>query len=66
MDPVQKSQSTSERVARWRQAATDAIAKPVLTVAEKVELGKLRAQDRRRIKEFKEELFREDRCRASV
>ncbi|MCP9819883.1 hypothetical protein KBZ18_10295 [Synechococcus sp. Cruz-9H2] len=34
-------------MSRWRQAATDANAKPVLTMAEQKELEKLRAQDQR-------------------
>ena len=39
-----------EQVDRWRQAAQDANAKPVLTMAEQKELEKLRAQDQREIK----------------
>ena len=39
-----------EQVSRWRQAAQDANAKPVLTMAEQKELEKLRAQDQREIK----------------
>jgi transposase len=38
-----------EQVSRWRQTATDANAKPVLTMAEQKELEKLRAQDQREI-----------------
>jgi transposase len=34
-----------EQVSRWRQAAQDANAKPMLTMAEQKELEKLRAQD---------------------
>jgi len=36
-----------EQVSCWRQAAQDANAKPVLTMAEQKELEKLRAQDQR-------------------
>ncbi|WP_396103166.1 helix-turn-helix domain-containing protein [Cyanobium sp. Morenito 9A2] len=39
-----------EQMSRWRQAATDANAKPVLTMAEQKELEKLRAQDQCEIK----------------
>ena len=39
-----------EQVVRWRQAAQDAIEKPVLTMKEQKELEKLRAQDQREIK----------------
>ncbi len=42
-----------EQVERWRQAAQDANAKPVLTMAEQKELEKLRAQDQREIKALK-------------
>ncbi|MCT0244913.1 helix-turn-helix domain-containing protein, partial [Synechococcus sp. CS-601] len=47
-----------EQVERWRQAAQDANAKPVLTMAEQKELEKLRAQDQREIKALKKELQR--------
>ena len=40
----------SEQVDRWRQAAEDANAQPVLTMAEQKELEMLRAQDQREIK----------------
>jgi transposase len=39
-----------EQVSRWRQAAQDANAKPVLTMAEQKELERLRAKDQREIK----------------
>jgi transposase len=48
----------SEQVYRWRQAATDANATPVLTIAEQKELERLRAQDQREIKALKKELQR--------
>ncbi len=47
-----------EQVSRWRQAAQDANAKPVLTMSEQKELEKLRAQDQREIKALKKELQR--------
>lgn len=50
-----------EQVARWRQAASDANAKPVLTMAEQKELEKLRAQDQREIRQLKKELQRKEK-----
>jgi transposase len=50
-----------EQVARWRQAASDANAKPVLTMAEPKELEKLRAQDQREIRQLKKELQRKEK-----
>jgi hypothetical protein len=47
-----------DQVSRWRQAAQDAHAKPVLTMAEQKELERLRAQDQREIKALKRELQR--------
>ena len=53
-----------EQVSRWRQAAQDANAKPVLTMAEQKELEKLRAQDQRQIKALKKELQRKEKAMA--
>jgi Skp family chaperone for outer membrane proteins len=43
-------------VERWRQAAQNADAEPVLTMAEQKELEKLRAQVQREIEALKKEL----------
>jgi hypothetical protein len=53
-----------EQVSRWRQAAQDANAKPVLTMAEQKELEKLRAQNQREIKALKQELGRKEKALA--
>jgi Skp family chaperone for outer membrane proteins len=53
-------------VSRWRQAAEDANAKPVLTMAEQKELEKLRAQDQREIKALKKELQRKEKALAEA
>ncbi len=55
-----------EQVSRWRQAATDANAKPVLTVAEQKNLEKLRAQDQREIRQLKKELQRKEKALAEA
>jgi len=49
-----------EQVERWRQAATDANEKPVLTLKEQKELERLGAQDQREFKRLKKELPRKD------
>ena len=51
---------------RWRKAAQDANAKPVLTMAEQKELEKLRAQDQREIKALKKELQRKEKAMAEM
>ena len=51
---------------RWRQAAQDANAKAVLTMAEQKELQKLRAQDQRKIKALKKELQRKEKALAEA
>ena len=51
-----------EQLSRWRQAATDANAKPVLPTAEQKELEKLRAQNQRETKALKIELQRKERA----
>ncbi|MEX1324647.1 MAG: transposase [Synechococcaceae cyanobacterium] len=55
-----------EQVSRWRQAATDATAAPVLTMAEQKELERLRAQDQREIKALKKELQRKEKALAEA
>ena len=55
-----------EHVARWRQAAQDANAKPVLTVAEQKELEKLRALDQREIRRLQKELQRKEKAMAEM
>jgi transposase-like protein len=55
-----------EQVVRWRQAAQDANAKPVLTVAEQKDLEKLRAQDQREIRQLKKELQRKEKALAEA
>jgi transposase len=55
-----------EQVSRWRQAAQDANAKPVLTMAEQKELEKLRVQDQREIKALKKELQRKEKALAEA
>ena len=55
-----------EQVSRWRQAAQDANAKPVLSMAEQKELEKLRAQDQREIKTLRKELQRKEKAMAEM
>ena len=55
-----------EQVSRWRQAAQDANAKPVLTMAEQKELERLRAQDQREIKALKKEFRRKEKAMAEM
>ena len=55
-----------EKVSRWRQAAQDANAKPVLSMAEQKELEKLRAQDQREIKALRKELQRKEKAMAEM
>jgi transposase-like protein len=55
-----------DQVERWRQAAQDANAKPVLTMAEQKELERLRAQDQREIKALKKELQRKEKAMAEM
>ena len=51
---------------RWRQAAKDANANSVLTMAEQKQLEKLRAQDQREIKALKKELQRKEKAMAEM
>ena len=55
-----------EQVERWRQAATDANERPVLTLKVQKELERLRAQDQREIKRLKKELTRKDKALAEA
>jgi transposase len=55
-----------EQVSRWRQAAQDANAQPVLTMAEQKELERLRALDQREIKALKKELQRKEKAMAEM
>jgi transposase-like protein len=55
-----------EQVSRWRQAATDANAAPLLTMAEQKELERFRAQDQREIKALKKELQRKEKALAEA
>jgi transposase-like protein len=55
-----------EQVSRWRQAATDANAAPVLTMAEQKELERLRTQDQREIKALRKELQRKEKALAEA
>ena len=55
-----------EQVSRWRQAAQDANAKPVLTMAEQKKLERLRAKDQREIKALEKELQRKEKAMAEM
>ncbi len=50
------------QVERWRQASQDANEKPVLTLKEHKELERLRAEEERKIKRFKQELRRKEKA----
>jgi hypothetical protein len=49
-----------EQVERWRQAAQDANEKPVFSLIDQEELGKLRPRDHRVIKALKKDLQRKE------
>ena len=51
---------------RWRQAAKDANAKPVLTLKEQKKLVPLRAQEQREIKALKQELQRKEKAMSEL
>ncbi|MFQ6540282.1 MULTISPECIES: transposase [Aphanothece] len=55
-----------EQLSRWRQAATDANAAPLLSMAEQKELERLRAQDQREIKALKKKLQRKEKALAEA
>ena len=54
------------QVERWQQASQDANEKPVLTLKVQKELERLRAQDQREIKRFKQELRRKEKALAEA
>ena len=55
-----------EQVVRWRQAAQDANAQPLLTMAEQKDLEKRHQQDQREIKRLQQELRRKDKALAEA
>jgi transposase-like protein len=55
-----------EQVARWRQAAQDANAKPLLTMADQKDLQKRHQEDQREIKRLQQELRRKDKALAEA
>ena len=55
-----------EQVDRWRQAATDANAQPLLTMAEQKDLEKRHQADQREIKRLQQELRRKDKVLAEA
>ena len=55
-----------EQVDRWRQAAEDANAQPLLTMAEQKDLEKRHQADQREIKRLQQELRRKDKALAEA
>jgi Tfp pilus assembly protein FimV len=55
-----------EQVDRWRQAAQDASAQPVLTMADQKDLQKWHQEDQRQIKRLQQELRRKDKALAKA
>jgi Tfp pilus assembly protein FimV len=55
-----------KQVDRWRQAAQDANAQPLLTMAEQKDLEKRYQQDQREIKRLQQELRRKDKALAEA
>jgi len=55
-----------EQVDRWRQAAQDANAQPLLTMAEQKDLEKRHQADQREIKRLQQELHRKDKALAEA
>ena len=55
-----------EQVERWRQAAQDANAQPLLTMADQKDLDKRHQQDQREIKRLQQELRRKDKALAEA
>jgi hypothetical protein len=51
-----------ERVDRWRQAAQDASAQPLLTMADQKDLEKRHQADQREIKRLQQEMRRKDKA----
>ena len=55
-----------KQVARWRQAAQDANAQPLLTMADQKDLQKRHLEDQRVIKRLQQELRRKDKALAEA
>ena len=55
-----------EQVERWRQAAQDANAQPLLTMADQKDLQKRHQEDQREIKRLQQELRRKDKALAEA
>ena len=55
-----------EQVDRWRQAAQDANAQPLLTMADQKDLQKRHQEDQREIKRLQQELRRKEKALAEV
>jgi transposase-like protein len=55
-----------EQVDRWRQAAQDANAQPLLTMADQKDLQKQHQEDQRQIKRLQQELRRKDKALAEA
>ena len=55
-----------EQVDRWRQAAQDANAQPLLTMADQKDLQKRHQEDQREIKRLQQELRRKDKALAEA
>ena len=55
-----------EQVDRWRQAAEDANAQPLLTMADQKDLQKRHQEDQREIKRLQQELRRKDKALAEA
>jgi Tfp pilus assembly protein FimV len=53
-------------VDRWRQAAKDGSAQPVLTMADQKDLQKRHQEDQRQIKRLQQELRRKDKALAEA
>ena len=55
-----------EQVDRWREAAQDANAQPLLTMADQKDLQKRHQEDQRQIKRLQQELRRKDKALAEA
>jgi transposase len=55
-----------EQVARWRQAALDPNAQPLLTMADQKDLQKRHQEEQREIKRLQQELHRKDKALAAA
>ena len=55
-----------EQVDRWRQAAQDANAQPLLTMADQKDLQKRHQEDLREVKRLRQELRRKDKALAEA